>query len=265
MEDQDSFEEDINRLEKKDYDSVVATVLNIENILKEQTDTQNKLETIYHLGIDLLCVCFKHIHIKKLPTQAIKVFSTQFTKLIENNNFTLSNFRTLVPNVYHISHHSLNVGIFSCLIGSKLNIYGKELSNLFLAGLLHDIGQYKIDESIINKKGKLTQAEITILQNHPYESVQHLIKNAINDQDILSSIRYHHERLDGSGYPQGLKQYSISVGGQILAISDVFDALITKKSYRNEYSTFKALMMIKKNMGKQFNLKYVDILIKLLK
>jgi HD-GYP domain-containing protein (c-di-GMP phosphodiesterase class II) len=89
-------------------------------------------------------------------------------------------------------------------------------------------------------------------------------KAGIKDRLILDGIKHHHERLDGSGYPDGLKIKRISEFGQILAVCDVFDALITVKPYRGAYSTFNALKLMRKEYKDRLNVKYINIFIKLL-
>ncbi len=265
LEKSDGIEKSTNEESKKSLKNIIYKVNRLEETLNNSVDVQEKLKIIYEVGKTLLASCSDNVYSQRLPVAALKTFSKHFVGLIVKNSFTLSNFKALIPNTYDIGSHSVNVAIFASLIGSKEGMNAKELNNLFLAGLLHDIGESKIDKRIINKQGKITKEERKILKKHPLESVKHLVKHSINNQELLSGVIQHHERLDGTGYPEGLKGYSISTWGQILGISDVFDALITQKSYRDAYSTFDALILMKKDMGKQFNLKYVNTLIKLLR
>lgn len=250
---------------ENNFKDILLQISSLEEALNNSAETQDKLKTIYKSGKTLIESYADNIDLHKLPVEELKIFSKIFVSIIIENNFTLSNFKTLIPSSFNIGSHSVNIAIFSSLIGFNKGMEKEELNNLFLAGLLHDIGEVKIAKVIVNKKGKITKAEREILKTHPHEAVKHLVKNSISNRKILRAISHHHERLDGSGYPEGFKEYNISSWGQILAIADVFDALITQKSYRDAYSTFDALILMKKNMGKQFNLNYIDVLIKLLR
>ena len=114
--------------------------------------------------------------------------------------------------------------------GISLRMSERQLHDLGMAGLLHDIGKMTIPVSILNKPGKLTDEEYEIMKSHPINAAE-LLKNYVSN-DIVRAIEGHHEKLDGSGYPYGRKGDNIHYYSKILAICDVYDALTSDRPYR---------------------------------
>jgi len=128
----------------------------------------------------------------------------------------------------------------------------KFMENLHIASLLHDIGKIGIPETILNKEGSLNQEEKKKMQEHP--SVGALILQPIKElAEPLSGVKYHHERYDGSGYPEGLKGEQIPVIALIIAVADAFDAMTTDRPYRRALSKEEAVKEIRNASGKQFD------------
>ena len=120
------------------------------------------------------------------------------------------------------------------------------------AALLHDIGKISIPEHILTKKDRLTAEETEVMKGH--------VTNAISMIRHLPSLDYvipiaisHHERYDGSGYPRGLAGENIPVGGRCLAVADAFDAIVSKRPYKEQKPISEALLEIERNLGKQFD------------
>ncbi len=128
----------------------------------------------------------------------------------------------------------------------------KFLSNLYVSGLLHDIGKIAVPESILCKKGGLTDEEMDVMKTHPVKGAE--MVEALNlDQDIIDGILYHHERYDGGGYPEQLKDERIPMTAAIIAVADAFDAMTTDRPYRKGFPIAEAVAEIVKNSGTQFN------------
>jgi len=128
--------------------------------------------------------------------------------------------------------HSRNVAILALFVGKLLKFSGKRLKNLYVAALLHDIGKIGVPTNIITKTGKLDSREFTQMKQHPVISAR--ILNSFKEFDRLSDIvLHHHEREDGSGYPEGLKGKDIPLESKIIAVVDVFEALVGERPYRN--------------------------------
>ncbi len=128
--------------------------------------------------------------------------------------------------------HSRNVAILALFIGKLLKFSRQRLKNLYVAAILHDIGKIGIPTNIITKTGKLDPREYSQMKQHPVISAR--ILNSFKQFDRLSDIvLYHHEREDSSGYPEGLKGKDIPLESKIIAVADVFEALVGERPYRN--------------------------------
>ena len=135
--------------------------------------------------------------------------------------------------------------------------------NLYVAGMLHDIGKIGVPESILNKTGKLTPEEFEIMKKHTLHGVE-ILKPLSELRDSIDGVKYHHERYDGNGYPEGLKGEGIPIIAAIIAVADTFDAMTTDRPYRKGFSVQEAIDEIKKNSGVQFNPKAAQAMIELL-
>ncbi len=139
--------------------------------------------------------------------------------------------------------HSEHVALYAKNIGKLLGFDDKEQESLHTAGLLHDIGKIGIPDNILLKPGKLSPYEYKIIKLHPIFSYE-IVKNIPKLKPIAKCILHHHEKLDGSGYPYGLKDSEIEIGARILAIADIFDALTTNRPYRNSLSPEQAIKIL---------------------
>ncbi len=147
-----------------------------------------------------------------------------------------------MPFNYSTYTHSVNVCIFSLALADRIGINGKaEIHTLGTGALLHDIGKARIPAEIIDKPGSLTEAEMTIIRRHPQYGFEIIINSNIIPHDAHFPILQHHERESGTGYPHGLRSEDIHKYSKIVAIADVFDAMTTKRSYREAKDAFPAL------------------------
>lgn len=155
---------------------------------------------------------------------------------------------------YYTYTHSINVGIYAISMMRKTmpSISETELKTLGLGFFLHDLGKAKIPNSIINKQGPLDQEEWQLMQEHPAIGAKLAQELGTDNPAIIDIILTHHERCSGSGYPKKLSQNNISIPAKICALCDVFDALTTKRSYKNSMSTFKALKIIQNETPDHF-------------
>ncbi|MDM8534191.1 HD-GYP domain-containing protein [Clostridiaceae bacterium HSG29] len=160
--------------------------------------------------------------------------------------------------------HSLGVADISAKIGKELKMSAKDIRELYLTGLLHDIGKTFIPYELLNKNGKLTDQEFEIIKKHPSngEKVLHAIKSF---EKIRLSVKHHHERWDGKGYPDGLKGNEISFETQIISVADAYDAMTTDRPYREAMSKEDAILEIKNSCGKQFSPEICKLFVNMLK
>ena len=156
--------------------------------------------------------------------------------------------------------HSLRVTLYSLALAKKLNLPDSLLEEIETTGLLHDIGKIAIPEKILLKPGKLTDEEFEIIKKHP-ELGEHLI-NGIGKLKLISNwLKYHHERYDGKGYPEGLKGEDIPISSRIIAIADTYDAMTSTRSYRPALSHEEAISEIERCSGTQFDPKLAEIFV----
>lgn len=148
--------------------------------------------------------------------------------------------------------HSDRVAEYSVLIGKSLNLSEEELKNLKIGGLFHDIGKIGVPDSILLKESRLDDEEYSQIKNHPLIGV-HILSNATIFQDIIPIVKHHHERFDGKGYPSQLSGKDIPYLARIVSIADSFDAMTSKRSYRNALPLEVVKNEFLKNIGTQFD------------
>ncbi len=156
------------------------------------------------------------------------------------------------------SGRSKRVAFYAVKIVDKLALSPSEVSQIELAGLLHDIGMIGVAEEILNKTQQLTQDEYDKIKMHVHYSVK-ILEDIKQLQEITEIIKYHHEYYNGCGYPYGLKGEEIPIGSRIIAIADAYDAMISHRAYREGLDPQAALEKIKEGAGGQFDPNLVQI------
>lgn len=159
--------------------------------------------------------------------------------------------------------HSDRVSEYSYLIGKYLNLEKEDLKKLKLGGLFHDIGKIGIPDSILLKTEKLTDDEYSEIKNHPAIGA-HILSNASMFADIIPIVKHHHERYDGNGYPAKLKGEDIPFLARITAVADTFDAMTSKRAYRDPLPLEVVKSEFEKNAGTQLDPKVVPIFLDIL-
>jgi len=157
--------------------------------------------------------------------------------------------------------HSKRVSAICESIASQMNYSRDEINQIKTAGLLHDIGKIGIKESILNKDGCLDNEEWIEIRRHP-EAGWRILSTTIEFQEIAKFAQSHHERFDGSGYPNGLKGEEIPIQARIIAIADAYDAMTSERSYRKAISHEKAIEEIKRCSGTYFDPAIVDVFVR---
>lgn len=160
--------------------------------------------------------------------------------------------------------HSDRVSEYSVLIGKKCKLSDDDLKNLQLGGLFHDVGKIGIPDAIIQKGSKLTDDEYSEIKNHPSIGA-HILSTATIFKDIIPIVKHHHEKYDGSGYPGQLQGDDIPYLARIAAIADTFDAMTSKRSYRDSLPIEVVISEFKKYRGTQFDPELIDIFLDILK
>lgn len=159
--------------------------------------------------------------------------------------------------------HSDRVSEFAVLIGQKMGLSEAELKILKIGGLFHDIGKIGIPDSILLKESKLSDDEYSEIKHHPSIGA-HILSNATIFADIIPIVKYHHERYDGRGYPENLVGENIPLLARITSVADAFDAMSSRRTYRNNLEMEVIKEEIRKNRGTQFDPKAADIFLDIL-
>lgn len=159
---------------------------------------------------------------------------------------------TLHFKSWETEEHAKRLRDYCFIIGKEMNLSMKELNELALLAILHDIGKIGISESVLKKRESLTDSDWTEIKKHP-EIGYEIISNIPELKTIAKYILHHHERWDGNGYPHKLKGEQIPLFCRILSVADAFDAMTNNRIYRKALKIDQAILEIKKNAGSQFD------------
>ena len=162
----------------------------------------------------------------------------------------------------YTSGHSLRVQKLSERLGRMLGLSVRRLGSLSTAALLHDIGKIEVVyEEILQKPGKLTRAEVRLMQSHVERGVEILTSLSSSKQDVIDAVRYHHEAWDGSGYPHGKAGEEIPLTARIIGVSDAIDAMLSDRPYRKALGPDAVKEQLQTYRGRQFDPKIADLVI----
>ena len=188
-------------------------------------------------------------------------------KLLEGKSYRNSILNTLLVSLFENSNeteaHSQRLEVYSQAIGRKLGLSARELNDLSLLALLHDIGKIGVDSHILKKSGPLTDEEWVIMKTHP--EVGYRVAKAIPElSSVANLILSHHEKWDGTGYPNNIIGHSIPLPCRILAVADAYDAMTSDRSYRKALTHDEAMKEIFRNSNTQFDPDIVEIFMDLM-
>ena len=159
--------------------------------------------------------------------------------------------------------HSSRVAAYSREIAKRAGFSVAEQDSIYMMGLLHDVGKIGIQDAIINKTGRLTDQEYAEIKTHPvvgYES----LRNIEDYPELMVGARWHHERYDGGGYPDGLAGEDIPEVARIIAVADTYDAMTSNRSYRKALSQETVRAEIENCKGSQFDPRYADVMLEMI-
>lgn len=186
----------------------------------------------------------------------------------EYRNITMESIqaiaRTIDAKDEYTNGHSLRVGYYSKVIAENLHMSHDEVDNIYYVALLHDIGKIAIPDSILNKPGRLTDDEFNVMKSHTTSGSK--ILNGISTlPHIVEGAKSHHERWDGFGYPQKLKGEEIPFVARIICCADCFDAMASKRVYKDAFDLEKIISEFEKCAGSQFDPKIAALVVELIK
>jgi len=171
--------------------------------------------------------------------------------------------KTIDAKDRYTNGHSLRVAEYSREIAKRMNKSEKEQEEIFYAGLLHDVGKIRVPAAVINKAGKLTDEEYEKIKIHPVTSY-HILKDIYDDKTIALGAKFHHERYDGKGYPNGLMAENIPEIARIISVADTYDAMASNRSYRKALPQDIVRSEIEKGKCTQFDPEIADIMLQMI-
>lgn len=154
--------------------------------------------------------------------------------------------------------HCVDVATMGMLVAKKVGMNDKDVKDIATAGLLHDLGKVEIPKEILNKPGKLTNEEYNIIKKHPIYGYNLVKSNNKLSDGVKRGILMHHEKIDGTGYPLGAKANQIHAFGRLLSVVDVYDALVTKRPYRNDIIEQSTAIEMLLAMSPQFDINFLN-------
>lgn len=211
------------------------------------TEAFKKFEENYEQGIDTLKTQLNNfLHSEPIDIDDMLKKPLDIIKANSNSIQLFDMIHTLRERDDSTFAHSINVALIASVIGQSLNYSEADLRQLLLAGLLHDIGKITIDDSVLNKPGRLTPSEFETIKNHVKNGYD-FIKDSDIDVRVKEACLLHHERCDGSGYPFGLKSSQIPPFAKIIAVADIYDAMTANRVYRGAVCPFDVVHIMEKD------------------
>ena len=159
--------------------------------------------------------------------------------------------------------HCSRVADYACLLAEAVGIRGRELTWLRMGAFLHDVGKIKVDVGILNKPGKLDAREWDEMRSHTVAGDE-IVAELGFPYDIRAIVRNHHERWDGTGYPDRLVGEQIPLNARILCVADVYDALTTSRSYRSEFPVEEARAIMRELSGAAFDPSLLEVFLRVI-
>ena len=163
----------------------------------------------------------------------------------------------------YTSGHSIRVANYSKEIARRLGRTEEEQKEIYMTGLLHDVGKIGVPDAIINKPSRLSDDEYNMIKNHPVMGAR-ILKNITELPKLVTGARWHHEHYDGTGYPDGLSGIEIPEPARIVAVADAYDAMTSKRSYRDVLTQEYVRGELEKGKGSQFDPQFADVMIQMM-
>jgi HD-GYP domain-containing protein (c-di-GMP phosphodiesterase class II) len=230
------------------------------NIQREKAKTVEEVEeSLNELTIDVEKI-FEDIEVLKVSgIEEVRKFADKIQSELKSTSSVVKNIVLYGSGGDTIYRHGVNVAALSTMLGKWLGLSDRELKLLTYSAILHDFGKTKIDKSILDKANNLTPNEYKEIKAHPTVGYKFIKEIPFLDISVSYGVIMHHERLDGSGYPLGLKGNNIHQFAKIIAIADVFDAVNSDRIYRKSRGPFEALEILKKESLGRLDYEYCNI------
>lgn len=188
-------------------------------------------------------------------------------KTQENENLSLHIVQTLAEAIdakdTYTNGHSSRVAKYAREIARRFGYSRKQQDEIYMMGLLHDVGKIGVPDSVINKPSRLTEEEYDLIKNHPVLG-ERILRNIRERPELALGAHWHHERYDGGGYPDGLSGDSIPEEARMIAVADAYDAMTSLRSYRGILPQERVKEEIERGRGTQFDPVFADIMLQIM-
>ena len=241
----------VRELDMVDYYQQATQVLR-EFIVDTNISFEEKTGQVYDLSKDIMDQFFKYQAPENLLKMADPVMELM-DQVLSQKTVGFAGLGEILNKDYYTYTHSVNVGLYCMTYATRIGMSSGESRELGMGGMLHDVGKVEVPMEILNKEGKLTDQEFAEMQKHPQAGRDMLNGMGCFGNKISQMAYEHHEKFDGEGYPQGLHGENISFEGRICKVMDVYDALTTRRPYKAPMTPFKALEIMIKKMGHEFD------------
>ena len=239
-------------ISEKVYQKMESYFINNVHIKKKETKDKKYqdytvIKSTYLKNVDVMKTVLKEISLNgTVDDEMIMDMTNSITLHSQKMGYFIDCIHDLKSADEYTYNHSINVAIYAMLIGSWMKLPEIDIQYLVLAGILHDVGKSKIPNEILNKNTRLTDEEFAIMKKHSHLGYC-IVKDMENiPEDVKKAVLMHHEKLDGSGYPLRCKSKQIPKFAQILAVADVYDALTSKRVYKDKITPFETFEKMSK-------------------
>lgn len=212
-------------------------------------------------------------HVKQQGKNAIEIYEGR--QIEQEHPVTKEGIQELTSTIFALTaaidakdhytfNHSQCVSKYAAALAEYAGLASEYVEIIRQAGLLHDIGKIGIPDAILTKTGRLTPEEFAVMRQHVERSIE-MIRHLPSLDYVIPAVLGHHEKFDGSGYPRGIAGEDIPVSARCLSIADAFDAMVSKRSYKNKMPVEAALAEIERNLGTQFDPEYGRLFVQLVR
>ncbi len=229
---------------------------NLGSILQDETLPASQRSRIFYEASEAVV---RDIFVQKLPATIPQASFERIRSIVSNSIEFLADNGSLAALAPFISHdyktytHCMHVFIFTVAILNTFSLGEQELFECGLGAMLHDVGKTRIPRSILNKRGSLTAEERQRIMSHPMHGISMCTQLPLS-QNTINCILFHHEKMDGSGYPAGLSGPDIPLPVRVITISDIYDALTTARPYADAMPPYEALTLMRHEMREHLDM-----------
>lgn len=241
------------------YDELTKDI-EVKDVISEQTrrEALHVIHNTFQVFFDEPSRWQKHLNSRQLGKQFRQVMTSIIDEL-KMNQSAMNLLGSIVGTDHYVFAHSFNVTLYTTAVAMKLGLTEKELIEIGIGAMLHDVGKMSIPQEILHKPGKLNDDEFEQIKKHTDVGFEILRRQEEIPLLAAHCAYQHHERLDGSGYPRRLQEPDIHKYAKILAVCDVFDALTTNRVYRRAILPHQAMEILYAGVDKLFVKEYIEV------